>query len=71
MLRPGHDAGARPPGDIYQLMPEPMFVIAVGNLRFSAGVFDGELREGGIDTATPSTCTCPAAPSSRAIMTAW
>lgn len=48
---------------IYQQMPEPKFVIAVGTCACSAGVFDGcYCVEGGIDTAIPVDMYVPGCP---------
>ncbi len=49
---------------IYEQMPEPKFVIAVGTCACSAGVFDGcYCVEGGIDTAIPVNMYVPGCPA--------
>ena len=48
---------------IYEQMPEPKFVIAVGTCACSAGVFDGcYCVEGGVDTAIPVNMYVPGCP---------
>ena len=49
---------------IYEQMPEPKFVIAVGSCACSAGVFAGcYCVEGGIDTAIPVDMYIPGCPA--------
>ena len=49
---------------IYEQMPEPKFVIAVGTCACSAGVFEGcYCVEGGIDTAIPVNMYVPGCPA--------
>jgi NADH-quinone oxidoreductase B subunit len=50
---------------IYQQMPSPKFVVAVGTCACSGGVFDGCYNvEGGIDTAIPVNAYIPGCPAS-------
>lgn len=49
---------------IYEQMPEPKFVVAVGTCACSAGVFEGcYCVEGGIDTAVPVDMYIPGCPA--------
>ena len=49
---------------IYEQMPEPKFVIAVGSCACSAGVFEGcYCVEGGIDMAIPVDMYVPGCPA--------
>lgn len=49
---------------IYEQMPEPKFVMAVGTCACSGGVFDGcYCIEGGIDTAIPVDMYVPGCPA--------
>ncbi|NPV68466.1 MAG: NADH-quinone oxidoreductase subunit B family protein [Anaerolineae bacterium] len=48
---------------IYEQMPEPKFVIAVGSCALSGGVFDGLYNvEGGIDQVLPVAAYVPGCP---------
>lgn len=50
---------------IYEQMPEPKFVVAVGTCATSGGVFDGLYNiEGGIDKAIPVNAYIPGCPAS-------
>jgi NADH-quinone oxidoreductase B subunit len=50
---------------IYEQMPEPKFVIAVGSCSCSGGVFDGCYNiEGGIDSVIPVDAYIPGCPAS-------
>ena len=50
---------------IYQQMPSPKFVVAVGTCACSGGVFDGCYNvQGGIDTAIPVDAYIPGCPAS-------
>ncbi len=50
---------------IYQQMPSPKFVLAVGTCACSGGVFDGCYNvQGGIDTAIPVDAYIPGCPAS-------
>ena len=50
---------------IYQQMPGPKFVVAVGTCACSGGVFDGCYNvQGGIDTAIPVDAYIPGCPAS-------
>ncbi len=50
---------------IYQQMPSPKFVVAVGTCACSGGVFGGCYNvEGGIDTAIPVNAYIPGCPAS-------
>ena len=50
---------------IYQQMPSPKFVVAVGTCACSGGVFDGCYNvEGGIDAAIPVNAYIPGCPAS-------
>lgn len=49
---------------VYEQMPEPRFVMAVGTCACSGGVFDGcYCIEGGIDTAIPVDMYVPGCPA--------
>lgn len=49
---------------VYEQMPEPKFVMAVGTCACSGGVFDGcYCIEGGIDTAIPVDMYVPGCPA--------
>jgi NADH-quinone oxidoreductase B subunit len=50
---------------IYQQMPSPKFVVAVGTCACSGGVFDGCYNvQGGIDTTIPVNAYIPGCPAS-------
>jgi NADH-quinone oxidoreductase B subunit len=50
---------------IYEQMPEPKFVVAVGTCACSGGVFKGCYNvSGGIDTAIPVSAYIPGCPAS-------
>jgi len=50
---------------IYDQMPEPKFVVAIGSCACSGGVFDGcYCVEGGIDTEVPVAAYIPGCPAS-------
>jgi NADH-quinone oxidoreductase B subunit len=50
---------------IYEQMPEPKFVVAVGTCAISGGVFDGCYNvEGGIDSTIPVAAYIPGCPAS-------
>jgi len=50
---------------IYEQIPEPKIVVAVGSCATSGGVFDGLYNvEGGIDKAIPVTAYIPGCPAS-------
>lgn len=50
---------------IYDQMPEPKFVVAVGSCASSGGVFDGCYNvKGGIDTVIPVSAYIPGCPAS-------
>jgi NADH-quinone oxidoreductase B subunit len=50
---------------IYEQMPSPKFVVAVGTCACSGGVFDGCYNvQGGIDTAIPVNAYIPGCPAS-------
>jgi Ni,Fe-hydrogenase III small subunit len=50
---------------IYEQMPEPKFVVAVGTCACSGGVFDGCYSiVGGINTAIPVSAYIPGCPAS-------
>jgi NADH-quinone oxidoreductase B subunit len=52
---------------IYEQMPEPKFVVAVGSCATSGGVFDGLYSvEGGIDQVIPVNAYIPGCPASPA-----
>lgn len=49
---------------IYEQMPEPKFIVAVGTCACSGGVFDGCYSvEGGIDTTVPVAAYIPGCPA--------
>ena len=50
---------------IYEQIPEPKIVVAVGSCATSGGVFEGLYNvEGGIDKAIPVTAYIPGCPAS-------
>ena len=50
---------------IYEQMPEPKFVVAIGTCACSGGVFSGCYNvEGGIDTVIPVSAYIPGCPAS-------
>jgi NADH-quinone oxidoreductase B subunit len=50
---------------VYEQMPEPKFIVAVGTCACSGGVFKGCYSvEGGIDTAIPVSAYIPGCPAS-------
>jgi NADH-quinone oxidoreductase B subunit len=50
---------------IYEQMPEPKFIVAVGTCACSGGVFEGCYNvEGGIDSTIPVTAYIPGCPAS-------
>ena len=50
---------------IYEQMPEPKFIVAVGTCACSGGVFNGCYNvEGGIDTTIPVAAYIPGCPAS-------
>jgi NADH-quinone oxidoreductase B subunit len=50
---------------IYEQMPEPKFIVAVGTCACSGGVFNGCYSvEGGIDTTVPVAAYIPGCPAS-------
>jgi NADH-quinone oxidoreductase B subunit len=52
---------------IYEQMPQPKFVVAVGTCACSGGVFNGCYNvEGGIDTVIPVSAYIPGCPASPA-----
>lgn len=52
---------------IYEQMPEPKFVVAIGSCACSGGVFDGcYCVEGGIDALIPVAAYIPGCPASPA-----
>lgn len=52
---------------IYEQMPEPKFVVAIGTCACSGGVFDGCYNvKGGIDTTIPVSAYIPGCPASPA-----
>jgi ech hydrogenase subunit C len=52
---------------IYEQMPEPKFVVAIGTCACSGGVFQGCYNvEGGIDTVLPVSAYIPGCPASPA-----
>jgi ech hydrogenase subunit C len=54
---------------IYEQMPEPKFVVAMGTCACSGGVFQGCYNvEGGIDTVIPVSAYVPGCPASPAAL---
>ena len=52
---------------IYEQMPEPKFVVAIGTCACSGGVFNGcYCMKGGIDTVLPVAAYIPGCPASPA-----